>query len=177
MQTVYILSGPAGVGKSTTSRALAEALPNSAYISGDDVSHMHVSGRQKPWESETELSLIWTNIWSLTRNFLLHGMDVVIDYVTFPEEAYWLKDKLKELTGNVVYVVLWTDHETLLQRDRLRLPEHQMGERCLILMEEFKNSGVSNNHLFDTTRVNANAILTVIEEVVNNQRFRLVGRD
>jgi Mg-chelatase subunit ChlI len=66
MQTVYLVSGPAGVGKSTTSRALAKILPNSAYISGDVVSHMHMNGRKKPWESQSELSLIWQNIWRLT---------------------------------------------------------------------------------------------------------------
>ncbi|MFD2445482.1 hypothetical protein ACFSO7_16080 [Bacillus sp. CGMCC 1.16607] len=30
--TVYLLSGPAGVGKSTTSKQLVQKLPKSAYI-------------------------------------------------------------------------------------------------------------------------------------------------
>ncbi|MEC0091938.1 AAA family ATPase [Paenibacillus macquariensis] len=173
MQTVYIVSGPAGVGKSTTSSRLVSVLKNSAYISGDDVSRMHINGRQKPWESKLELSLIWNNILSLTQNFILNGIDVVIDYVTFPDEAYWLKDKLKGLTENIVYVVLWTDHETLLKRDQLRLPEHQMGERCLILIEEFKESGFKDIHLLDTSQTNADAIHLVIEEIVNNKQYRL----
>lgn len=173
MQTVYIISGPAGVGKSTTSSALVGALKNSAHISGDDISHMHVSGRQNPWESKSELSLIWNNILSLTQNFILNGIDVVIDYVTFPDEAHWLKDKLKELTENVIYVVLWTDHETLLKRDKLRLPEHQMGERCLILIEEFKESGLKNKHLLDTSQKSTDAIHLAIEEIMNNKQYRL----
>lgn len=173
MQTVYIVSGPAGVGKSATSSALVDVLKNSAYISGDDVSHMHVSGRQKPWESKSELSLIWNNILSLTQNFVLNGIDVVIDYVTFPDEAYWLKDKLKDLTENVIYVVLWTDHDTLLKRDQLRLPEHQMGERCLILIEEFKKTGLKNKHLLDTSQKNTDAIHQVINEIMNNRQYYL----
>jgi predicted kinase len=173
MQTVYILSGPAGVGKSTTSRALVSALKNSAYISGDYVSHMHVNGRQKPWESKLELSLIWNNILSLTQNFVSNGIDVVIDYVTFPNEAHWLRDRLKELTVNVVYTVLWVDPETLLSRDQLRLPEHQMGERCLILIEEFKESGLKNNYLLDTSQNSVDAIHLVIEEIMNNIQYRL----
>ncbi|WNR46890.1 AAA family ATPase [Paenibacillus roseipurpureus] len=173
MQTVYILSGPAGVGKSTTSGALLRALNNCAYISGDDVSHMHVSGRQKPWESESELSLIWSNILSLTQNFVNNRIDVVIDYVTFPDEANWLKDKLKAFTINVVYVVLWTDHETLLKRDQMRTPEHQMGERCLILIDEFKESGLKNKHLLNTSKKNADDIHQVIEEILNNQQYKL----
>lgn len=173
MQTVYILSGPAGVGKSTTSRALVSVLENSAYISGDNVSHMHVSGRQKPWESQTELSLIWNNILSLTRNFLHNGIDVVIDYVTFPAEAYWLKDKLKDITENVVYVVLWTDEETLLKRDQCRLPENQMGERCFILLKEFKQSGLNHKHLLDTSLKNVDGIQWVVEEIMNNEKYRV----
>lgn len=174
MQSVYILSGPAGVGKSTTSKALVRTLKNSAYISGDYVSHMHVNGRQKPWESEQELSLIWNNILSLTQNFVSNGIDVVIDYVTFPSEAYWLKDKLKELSVNVVYIVLWVDPETLLRRDRLRKPEHQMGERCLILIDEFMGSGLDTKHLLDTRHRSIDAIEQVVEDIVNGKQYRLV---
>lgn len=175
MQTVYVLSGPAGVGKSTTSRTLVNALKNSAYISGDDISHMHVNGRERPWESKAELSLIWNNILSLTKNFITNEVDVVIDYVTFPEEAHWLKDKLEEFKVHVVYVVLWTDIETLLKRDQLRMKEHQMGERCLILIEEFKKSGLDTKHLLDTSKKSAEDFEQVIEEIMNNKQFRLNG--
>ena len=174
MQSVYILSGPAGVGKSTTSKALVSTLKNSAYISGDYVSHMHVNGRQKPWESEQELSLIWNNILSLTQNFVSNGIDVVIDYVTFPSEAYWLKDRLKDLSVNVVYTVLWVDPENLLRRDQLRKPEHQMGERCLILIDEFRESGLDTKHLLDTSHNSVDAIELVVEDIVNSKQYRLV---
>lgn len=134
---------------------------------------MHVSGRQKPWESKSELSLIWNNILSLTQNFVHNGIDVVIDYVTFQDEAFWLKDKLKGLTENVVYVVLWTDHDTLLKREQFRLPEHQMGERCLILIKEFKESVLNNKYLLDTSQKNVDAIHLVIEELMNNKQYTI----
>ncbi|MDA5109573.1 hypothetical protein O3V59_14500, partial [Brevibacillus thermoruber] len=75
VRTVYVLSGPAGVGKSTISKELTKKLNPSAYISGDYISHMHVNGRKKPWESKEELSLIWDNILCLTRNFLTYGVN------------------------------------------------------------------------------------------------------
>ncbi|MGC5772685.1 AAA family ATPase [Paenibacillus pabuli] len=174
MQSVYILSGPAGVGKSTTSKALVHTLKNSAYISGDYVSNMHVNGRQKPWESEQEISLIWNNILSLAQNFISKGIDVVIDYVTFPSEAYWLKERLEALSVNVVYTILWVDPETLLKRDQLRKPEHQMGERCLILIDEFRASGLDTKHLLDTRERSVADIDQIIEDIMNNKQYRLV---
>jgi guanylate kinase len=56
---VFIISGPAGVGKSTTAKKFAEGLKKSAYISGDSISHMPVSGREKPWESDNAKELVW----------------------------------------------------------------------------------------------------------------------
>lgn len=49
INTVYVISGPAGVGKSTTSQRLVNQLDRSSYISGDDISHLPVNGRGKPW--------------------------------------------------------------------------------------------------------------------------------
>ncbi|AJD89615.1 hypothetical protein JMA_02980 [Jeotgalibacillus malaysiensis] len=44
MPRIYIISGPAGVGKSTTARRLAESFSQSAYIEGDVINHMIVGG-------------------------------------------------------------------------------------------------------------------------------------
>ncbi|WP_270169644.1 AAA family ATPase [Paenibacillus sp. SYP-B4298] len=167
------MSGPAGVGKSTTSRALVHALKNSAYISGDDVSHMHVKGRRKPWESKRETALIWNNIGSLTRNFIREGIDVVIDYVAFPDEAYRLQEQLSDLNARFIYVVLWTDPATLLHRDRLREPQHRMGERSLVLLEEFRASGLSSRHMLDTSGQGSEAMTETIDKIMQDRRFAL----
>jgi predicted kinase len=172
-RTVYVLSGPAGVGKSTISKELTKKLRHSAYISGDYISHMHINGRKKPWESKEELSLLWDNILSLTRNFLAYGNDVVVDYVTFPQEAAWFHENLKDGNVNVVYVVLWADNETLIRRDEMRNPEYKMGERCLLLAHEFKESGVDEKHLFNTSRYTTKDMDSIIEEIMKNPRFRM----
>ncbi|MFD0048136.1 AAA family ATPase [Actinomycetes bacterium NPDC127524] len=166
---VYIISGPAGVGKSTVSKKLVKKLSQSAYISGDYISHMHINGREKPWESKMETSLIWTNILSLTQNFLDFNNDVVIDYVTFPTEAKWLKENLNSMDASVYYAVLWSDEETLLKRDLLRNPEDRMGERCSVLMNEFMGSGLDNRYILDTSE---KTIEFIIEQILN-QNYRI----
>ncbi|WP_187252179.1 MULTISPECIES: AAA family ATPase [unclassified Geobacillus] len=173
VRTVYVISGPAGIGKSTISKELANKLSHSAYISGDYISHMHINGRKKPWESKEELSLIWDNILSLVRNFVKYGNNVVVDYVTFPQEAIWLYENLKDLNVSVVYVVLWADNETLIKRDEMRKPEHRMGERCLILADEFNECGLDKKYIFDTSEKTTDDIGNIIYEIMNNQKFKI----
>ncbi|SFL98535.1 AAA domain-containing protein [Gracilibacillus orientalis] len=170
---VYIISGPAGVGKSTTSKELVKQLKQSAYVSGDDISHMHINGRLKPWESKEELALIWNNILSLTKNFISFGIDIVIDYVTFPEEAKWLSENLVNLDVEVKYIVLWTDNKTLINRDNMRQPEYRMGDRCLMLVDEFMESNLDKKHLFDTSN-NICEISLVIDEIKENQKYKVI---
>lgn len=167
------MPGPAGVGKSTTSKELVKKLSNSAYLSGDYISHMHINGREKPWESQHEHSLIWNNILHLTRNFINYGSDVVIDYVSFPTDARWLSKNLKEQNAVVKYVVLWVDKDTLIQRDNMRKEEHRMGERCLILFEEFLESGLDNKHFLNTSELTLKENDYVINKILNDRRFCL----
>lgn len=166
---VFIISGPAGVGKTTTSKELARQLDRSAYVSGDNVSHMHINGRKKPWESKEESSLIWDNILSLTKNFLKYENDVVIDYISFPKEVEWLKNQLRDFSVQVHYVVLWADNETILKRDKQRKPEHQMKERCIILVEEFTAAQVEERFKFDTRE--SPPISEVVKVIINNPKF------
>lgn len=173
-KNVYIVSGPAGVGKSTTSKELVKRLCRSAYISGDYISHMHVNGRKKPWESKEERALIWSNILSLTQNFLDVECDVVIDYVTFQSEAKWLKDMLKDPHVSIKFIVLWADKETLSVRDNLRQPEHRMGERCLILRNEFKNAGIKEKNYLDNSKLTTTDIPEVINKILNRDDYNLI---
>ncbi|MED1863772.1 AAA family ATPase [Fictibacillus nanhaiensis] len=173
-RTVYLLSGPAGVGKSTTAIELVKSMRNSAYLSGDDISHMHINGREKPWESEQEHNLIWNNILQLTKNFIDYGCDVVIDYITFPKDAEWFTDQLRKSDVVIKYVVLWADEKTLVKRDALRDEEERMGERCLALFREFINSGLDSKYLLHTSLLTPKDIHQVVQEITHENRFILI---
>lgn len=172
-RSVYIISGPAGVGKSTTSKKLVEHLNRSSYISGDDISHLPVNGRGKPWTCQETHKLTWINILSLVKNLIQFNYDVVIDYVTFPSEANWLASELESLNVRIIYVVFMVDDETIIRRDRLRDPSIQMGERSLILLNEFSESLKDDRHILNTQEYSVDQVDEVIEEILNNDRFLL----
>lgn len=133
---------------------------------------MHINGRKNPWERSEEV-LIWDNILSLTKNFIKHGIDVIIDYVTFPKEADWVSKNLKSLNVEVIYIVLWTDKETLLTRDNMRMPGARMGERCVILVDEFIESGLNEQHILDTSNNSPDEISFLINETISNEKYKL----
>ncbi|MFJ5771674.1 AAA family ATPase [Psychrobacillus sp. NPDC093180] len=108
MNKIYIISGPAGVGKSTTAKSLAEQFVQSAYIEGDSINHMVVGGYLPPWKSEESLALVWENIADLSINFVKANKNVIIDYVAFPEEVEKLSQRIIAEVQNVEirYVIL-----------------------------------------------------------------------
>jgi len=170
---VYIISGPASVGKSTVAKSLAKQLTQSAYISGDLISRMHVGGRKKPWKNKQESVLIWYNILSLTKNFIMFNIDTVIDYATFPNEAMWLYKHLKNIHVEISYVILWTDQQTLLIRDKLRPAHQQMNERCLTLHSQFLKANIDQKHLLDTTNYSPNETSFITNKIMTHPTFIL----
>ncbi|WP_416144577.1 AAA family ATPase [Planococcus koreensis] len=161
---VYIVSGPAGIGKSTTARKLAEELNKSAYISGDIISHMPVSGREKPWESNVAQELIWKNIISLTNNFLAADYDVIIDWIAFWTDVEKYTLQWIERGIEVRFVVLWAEKDIHLNRDSQRPAHFQMGERVLILRNEFHSSEIQPRFFLDNTTLNLKDAVQIIQK-------------
>lgn len=173
MKVVYIISGPAGVGKSTVSKRLVRRLERSSYISGDAISHIPVNGRGKPWLCQDTLNLTWMNILCLTKNLLDSNFNVVIDYVTFPTEADWLVRQLDGLGVRVVYVVLMVSRDTLLVRDQSRDPGEQMGQRSLILLDEFESSLIDDRYKLNTEQYKVEEIDEIINQIMTNKKFMI----
>ncbi|MGD7044896.1 AAA family ATPase [Jeotgalibacillus proteolyticus] len=174
MRTVYVVSGPAGAGKSTISQALAGTLSSSACVEGDVVNHMVAGGYQPPWKSERLLELTWKNIADLSRNFVQSGMDVVIDYVAFPQEVIRLKQRLREQADcKIKYIVLQVEAEELIRRDRLRPVSQQMGLRSIELARQFDEYGINQKFRLDTTGMNEDQIDEICYEIRFNDLYTI----
>lgn len=172
-RSVYLISGPAGAGKSTTSKKIASLLRRSAHIEGDLIDHMVVGGHEEPWLSQSHTDLIWLNILALTRNFIDQGFDVVIDYVGFMKNAEYIVDGLEGRNVDVKFVILITNEDELLKRDAERKPEFRMGLRCIAGLEEFRQSSPPQKHIIDSTSME---LEKVIDNIMTNDEL-IVNRN
>ncbi|MGD6777583.1 AAA family ATPase [Sutcliffiella horikoshii] len=165
-RNVYIISGPCGVGKSTITKGLACKLKKAVLIEGDLISAMFVGEEQPAWEEK--LSIVWQNLSSLTKNFLLNGYDVVIDYVV-EDELEWFCKELDKTGLDIIlhYYVLRADPEVLVERITRR-GDTEMIPRSLELLHQLESKKENVPHLYDTTNKNPNAI---INEIAGNTTY------
>ncbi len=168
MNKLYLITGPAGVGKSTVSKALANNLEKSALIEGDDLYNIVKNGYISPWKDGNKLDLMWDNILYLINNFLKEGFNVVFNYIINETKLEMLKNKFKEY--DIKFVVLLVDEETLLKRDKERPEDCRQNERCLVLLNDFKNKNYDNKNIIDTSNL---TVEETIDIILKEDRFNI----
>ena len=162
MPDLYIITGPAGAGKSTISRKIAESKSKSVLIEGDDIYHQVVGGYVQAWKQGNHLDIFWKICIDMIDIYLSNGYTVVFNYIVNPENIKALQDKFKEY--KIKFIILITDEGTLLSRDKERPKDCQMGERCLTLLNNFKNKNYNKNNFLDTSNLSVDETLEEIEE-------------
>jgi len=167
---LFVLTGPAGVGKSTTANALAEKIEKCAHVSGDVISHMCISGREKPWESERACHLVWNNMKALSENFMNDGYDVIMDWIMFENDVKHHLEAFVKSGVEVRYIILWADEDVHIARDQSRPEEAQMGARVKILRNEFEEYCVDRSYYLDNTSTDTNK---VVDSILNDPQFLL----
>ncbi len=168
MQTLYIITGPAGVGKSTISQILAKRSKKSALIEGDDIYHQVVGGYAQAWKPENHLKTFWKICINTIKIYLEDGFDVVFNYIVTPQNVDLIKSSIQNY--NIRFVILLTDESTLLSRDKQRPIDCQMNERCITLLNAFKNRNYNLKNILDTSNLSIDETINIIE---NENRFIL----
>jgi len=166
MKRLFLLTGPAGVGKSTISKLLAENLDKSCLIEGDDVYHLVVGGYVSPWKEGNQLNLFWKNSLSLIKNCLKEGFDVVFNYILNKEQVSEIKKEFPDI--EIKFVVLLVDEKTIVERDKLRPLDCQMGERSLVLLKEMLNENFDEKNILNTSKMTP---IETYKEIFSNARF------
>ena len=168
MPSLYIITGPAGVGKSTVSKKLAQNLSKSALIEGDEIYHQVIGGYIPAWKDGNHLQTFWKVCINIVKSYLKDGFDVVFNYIVTPENLALLKNEFKNYT--IKFIVLLVDESTLLLRDKERPEDCQMKERCITLLNNFKNRNYNINNILDTTNLSIEETVNLIQ---NNNNFIL----
>lgn len=168
MNKLYIITGPAGVGKSTISKSIAESMNKSALIEGDDIYHLVIGGYVSPWKDGNHLDIFWQNAIILIKNFLENGYDVVFNYIVYQKDLEKLKLEFKDY--NFKFIVLLTDEQTIIDRDNLRPVDCRMGERSIILLNKFKDQNYDHKYVLDTSLLSIEETANII---INEDRFKI----
>ena len=168
MPNLYIITGPAGVGKSTISKKLAMASKKSALIEGDDIYHQVVGGYVPAWKPGNHLKTFWKICINTIKMYLNDGFDVIFNYIITPENIELIKSSIQNY--NIKFVVLLVDETTLLLRDKTKPEDCQMKERCITLLNNFKNRNYNPQNILDTTNLSVNETIYIIQ---NDNRFIL----
>lgn len=161
---IYLVSGPVGVGKSTTSKNLAQNVKNCVLIEGDTILDMFEYGADTSWEMR--LHLTWENILSLTRNFIQHNFNVVLDFVV-EDELDWFCKHISDLPVTLKYIVLSAEKDKLIERICTR-GDHDSIERSLFLMNKLESTPSNQPFMLDTTEKNTTEI---IDEIIHDTGF------
>lgn len=142
-RTVYIISGPLGVGKSTVTRQLEDILDNTVLIEGDVLNAMFWGKERKSW------AITWENIMLIAQNYLRHDFDVIIDYVV-EEELQWICNSLAQFNVQIKYIVLVADEASIRERLVKRKSPEDL-ERSLFLLNKLKGTAQNKDYIFNTS--------------------------
>ena len=164
MPNLYVITGPAGVGKSTVSRRLATIKEKSVLIEGDEIYNQVIGGYVSAWKEGNHLDVFWKVCLDMINTYLENGYDVVFNYIVTPD----VLKKIKERFSRFKFVILITDEDELLKRDLLRPEDCRMRERCVVLLNNFKNNNYDKDYMLDITKLSVDE---VIEHLENDDKF------
>lgn len=164
---LYLITGPAGVGKSTISQILARKSKKSVLIEGDDIYHQVVSGYKSAWEEGNHLEVFWKICENMIDTYLSYGYDVIFNYIFNVENFQMFNEKFEKYSKK--FVILVTDEETIIKRDLERPLDCQMGERSLILLKSFKSKPFDRKYYIDTSNL---SIEETVNEIEINDKYK-----
>lgn len=157
---LFIISGPASVGKTTVARILSAHLSEkTAIVDGDDVEKFGVA-------KEYSHYLFIKNARSLITNFLEEQIDVIFSHALSGEE---IKEIIKDLkTEEIKVVYLKADLKTLELRNRTRSIEDQARASLKEELDFFSKLKIDSNFILDTSKL---SLSQTAKAIISEKRF------
>ena len=166
---IIIITGPSGVGKTTISKKLSQALDNSVYISLDTLRSFVKNGYQSPATFKQTAAVIKQS--SLARNCALfiakayykNGFNIIVDDVLYKKSfVFWTK-KLKNY--NFKIIVLKEELKTIIKRNTLKKTGRLDEEIIIYLKKQFDELG-PNKDLYFIKNENTDKTVKSIKKII-----------
>jgi tRNA uridine 5-carbamoylmethylation protein Kti12 len=169
-QPVLILTGPPGVGKSTTATILADRAAAGVHLESDVFFRFIRGGAIEPWkpESHEQNSVVMRIVGEAAAGYAAAGYFTVIDGIVLPR---WflvpLRDVLREEGHEVAYVVLRTPLEVCARRverrEEVPLPEPEVIPN---LWSQFEDLGEFEANRLDVGDKGPDEVTDVIDRLL-----------
>lgn len=166
-RTIYLISGPLGVGKTSLSKKVAKEVRDCARIDGDVLFLALEKVEKISWEKRLEIT--WSNILSITRKYVENDLDVVIDFVVEGELERFCQN-VSDLDVIVKYIVLITDEETIKLR-LLKKGEIQYLKRSIVLLKKLQADPANEQYLYDTSN---ETVSQVVKSILTSGKYKVV---
>lgn len=159
---LFIISGPASVGKTTVSRILASlAEEETAIVDGDDIA------RFKTQDDKKTAKMFAKNTRSLIKNFLDEDIDVIFSHSISFKEALDLAKEFKKFE-EVKIIFLKADLKTLSLRNRTRSMDDQEHADLKDEVKRFEKLEVDSKYVLDTTHL---GLTETAKTILSEERF------
>jgi predicted kinase len=171
---IIVVSGPAGVGKSTVSRLLAAAFDPSVHLQADDLMASVVNGWVDPAvpEAHRQNEAVGAALAVAAMSFAHDGYTTVVDGYLFPDGVAELAEACRGRHLSCHYVVLAANAETCWTRASAR-PKGRWPlepEPVAQVYARFANCGVEKTHVIDATP-NADKVVSVVVAAFRDGRL------
>ena len=182
MGSLLVVTGPPGAGKSTVAAVIADRLPKSVLVAGDDFFAFLASGMIEPWlpASRQQNTIVANAASAATREFVVGGYDTIYDGVLGPWSLPTFAEGLGADVSHFDYAILLPPVEVCIERVFTRLGHgftdepatRKMHHEFTAAMADFPDRHVFTEVRTDPTRT-ANSIVEA--QVAGTLRFDLAG--